>query len=302
MIEGMPPSVLTDYVELRLRLRTGVLFGVKRAAEKMGWGERRMYQCIAAQKHWGLMYKDEFGHYVQVKSKNARKLYQGELKKGGGDHSHKTTLKLNPTSTRQKIADLLKFKLAEARKDQFLWARRAALDTSHCLRSKKIRKGFNESNIWVRPEDHPVDPSMLELSAGEVSMTMKELAKATMQSERTAYRWKKRMGSFLLQENREVVLEPLLSRSLDANRELIPRLRERWKGSLVRKRSGWVLVLPNTYRLKPTYKRAVKAEVKQVTKYQLVLQKLAEHTVLQSRYAERAEAEAPWYAEAFCNH
>ena len=306
MIEAIPASVLVDYVELRLKLRTGVIFRAKRAAQKMGWSERRMYQCIASQKHWGLLKKDQYGHHQQCRSVEARRMYQD----GGPTrafHSHKTTLKLKTSSTRQEIADLLKFKLAEARRDQFLWAQQAAMNTSHRLRSKNMKKGFNEKNIWVRPDDHPADAPMLELCAGKVSMTMKELARTTLQSERSAYRWKKRVRRLLVQENREVFLDPGMSNLLDHNEDVVPILNDRWKGTLVRKGSRWKLVLPNTYVFKPTYD-SPKAPTgksqkrKPDTKYQSVVGALKSYSMLQSQYKEKLKIEYQWYVDALANH
>lgn len=301
MIQELPPAVLTDYVQMRLLIRNGVVFGAERFAAKMGWGERRGYQCIAAQKHHGLMYKDDFGHHRMIGRREAIKMFVVKKKLSDKDHSHKTTLKLKKTSTRQEIADALKMKLAECRIAQFQWARDKAATfdtTSHRLRSKLLSKGFKKENIWVRPEDHPAEPSTLELGAGEVSMTVVELAKATMQSERSTYRWKKRVRGQLEQRSRSVNLPEHISLSLDEAPEWTSVMSDAWKGSLVRGRAGWKLVLPNTYRAKTSYKKPLK---KVAGKYQSATEYLNDYAALTKLYEEKLAQEYPWYVEALAN-
>ena len=301
MIEHLPPTVLVDYVQMRLLIRNGVVFGAQRFAAKMGWGERRAYQCLAAQKHHGLMFKDEFGHHRQAMRKDVNRLFMTKKKLSDPEHTHKTTLRLKTTSTRQQIADELKMKLAECRFAQFQWAQdkaKAFDTTSHRLRSKIIGDGFKQENIWVRPEDHPAEPDLLELGAGEVSMTVTELARTTMQSERSTYRWKKRVRGRLSQRNRTVVLPPSVSSSLDEAPEWTSVMSDAWKGALIRGKKGWKLVLPNTYRVKTSYKKPV---VKKATKYQNVLEYLREYDKILKRYEEQLRIEYPWYVEALAN-
>ena len=300
MIEEMPQNVLVDYVEMRLVLRNGVLFGAHRLAAKMGWSLRKTYAVIAAQKHHGLMYKDRFGHYVQVKSKDAIAKYATK-KKFGGPTTHKTTLPLKRNSTRDEIRDWLKYKLAERGGKQCQWASTQAsvFNTSHCLRSKIIRKGFNERNIWVAPEDHPAIP-MLELGAGEVSMTVKELARITMQSERSTYRWKKRMrGRGMKQRNREALMPANVSLSLDQDPEWASVMSDAWKGTLVRYAAGWKLILPNAYAFTTTYSAPVRKQP--VSKYKMVLDELKRYEELTHLYATKREEEGVWMREALAN-
>lgn len=300
MILELPPSVLTDLVQTRLRVRNGVLFGVPRFAQKMGWSERKAYSFIAAQKHHGLLNKDKFGHYVQVKSKDAIKLFANKKKLSDKDHSHKTTLRLKKDSTRQQIADMLKVKLTECRIAQMQWAKDKAATfdtTSHRLRSKIIGKGFKQGNIWARPEDHPADPEMLELGAGEVSMTVAELSRTTMQSQRSTYRWKKRVRGQLSQRNRSVVLPVSTSVSLDQAPEWVSVMSDSWKGALVRGRKGWKLVLPNVYRVTTSYKKPMEKK----EGYQSAAEYLNDYAALVKLYEQRLVMEYPWYVEALAN-
>lgn len=301
MIQELPPSVLVDYVQMRLLIRNGVVFSAPRFAAKMGWCERRAYQCIAAQKHHRLMYRDEFGHHRMVRRQDAIRMFVVKKKLSDKDHSHRTTLKLKKDSTRQQIADMLKMKLAECRIAQFQWAKDKATTfdtTSHRLRSKLLSKGFKKENIWVRPEDHPADPSTLELGAGEVSMTVAELARATMQSERSTYRWKKRVRGQLEQRGRTMKLPEHVSLSLDEAPEWTSVMSDAWKGALVRGRSGWKLVLPNTYRVKTSYKKPVK---KTSGAYRSAMEYLNDYAALTKLYEEKLAQEYPWYVEALAN-
>lgn len=300
MIQELPPTVFVDYVQMRLLIRNGVIFSMPRFAQKMGWSQRRAYQCLASQQHHGLMRKDEFGHYRQILRKDAIQLFVVQKKLSSKEHSHKTTLKLKRTSTRQQIADALKMKLAECRIAQHLWAQDKATTfdtTSHRLRSKIIGKGFKQENIWVRPEDHPAEPDTLELSAGEVSMTVAELARSTMQSERSTYRWKKRVRGQLSQRNRSVALSPNMSASLDEAPEWSSVMSDAWKGELVRGRSGWKLVLPNVYRVKTSYRKPMEKP----TRRQSVTEYLSDYSSLMKLYEEKLVLEYPWYVEALAN-